>query len=724
MKKFLLFLFAAVSLTVWADDIVISTPNTSLLLTADEGDVPRFLYYGPRLTAAEAAQFRATGAAERTVYPVFGIECMGETALQVCHADGNLSLDMAVTSIDSEETPDASLTYITLRDKVYPFQVKLCYKAMKQSDVIETWTEISHQEKKAVRLQRFDSAYLPIRKNQVWLRHLHGTWSNEAKVTDEPLAPGMKVIKNKDGLRNAHTAHEEGMISLDGTPGARAGRGLGAARCWSGNYELRFDTDDSNYHHFFAGINPDTSERLLAPREVFVTPELALTYSAEGVGGASRNFHRWARLGKLHNGTALRDILLNSWEGVYFGINEEGMDQMMQDIAEMGGELFVMDDGWFATKYQRNNDSYALGDWTVDPQKLPNGIAHLTETAKRLGIKFGIWLEPEMTNTLSELYEKHPNWIVCQNNREPRPGRGGTQLVLDCSNPAVQDFIFETIDRLMTENPDIAYIKWDANANINNYGSRYLTSDRLSHLYVVYHLGLRAVLERIRAKYPDLTIQDCASGGGRANYGLLPYFDEFWVSDDTDPLQRLYMQWGTSLFFPAVAMGQHVSASPNHNSKRATPLKFRFDVAMTGRFGLELQPKDMTDEEKSFSRQCIADYKLIRPIVQQGDLYRLISPYDDRGVSSLMYVSPDKEEAVFFAYKIFHYMYQILPRFTMDGLDPEKHYRLTELNLAGDPIAVDGQVLSGKTLMEHGIELPLQWEYSSRVLKLTAVEQK
>lgn len=723
MKKIIvLCVYLVVTFSVFAKEgeLLITTSNTSLVVSAPVGGELQFIYYGDKITPEEVTQICDAGDAVRCpAYPVFGIECSSEVALQVQHGDGNLSLDMAVTGVSKDEDSEAVFTKITMRDKVYPFEIEVIYKAYKNSDIIETWSEITHSEKNEVRLQQFASAYLPIRKNDVWISHLHGSWANESRVVTEPLQPGMKVIKNKDGVRNSHTDHAEVMISLDGKPQEETGRVIGAALCWGGNFRLRFDTDDSNYHSFFAGINEDASEYVLEANEVFVTPELALTYSENGLGGVSRNFHQWARNGKVYGGEKERDILLNSWEGVYFDISEQGMDQMMGDIADMGGELFVMDDGWFGGKYPRKSDNSSLGDWVVDTNKLPNGIGGLVKIAEKHGIKFGIWVEPEMTNTVSELYEKHPDWIVCQPNREPRPGRGGTQLVLDLSNPEVQDFIYKTVDDLMTGNPDIAYIKWDANMNIVNYGSSYLPANKQSHLYIDYHRGFYQVMQRIRAKYPDLVIQACASGGGRANYGVLPYFDEFWVSDNTEALQRIYMQWGISYFFPAVAMASHVGSSPNHQTKRLMPLKFRFDVAMTGRLGMEMQPKDMTDEEKIFARKAINNYKEIRPVVQQGDLYRLISPYDNKGVASLMYCAPEKDRAVFFAFKTEHYHGQVLPRFRMAGLDANKQYRIVELNAENkESLSIEKQVFSGGFLMSSGIELPLKHEYSSRVLEL------
>ena len=403
------------------------------------------------------------------------------------------------------------------------------------------------------------------------------------------------------------------------------------------------------------------------------------------------------------------------------------MDQMMADIASMGGELFVMDDGWFGGKYPRNNDSSSLGDWVVDSRKLPNGIEGLLADAAKHNIKFGIWLEPEMANTASELFEKHPEWVIESGQRDLVTGRGGTQVVLDLANPEVQDFIFDLVDGLMTKYPEIDYIKWDANMSITNHGSNYLDTSRQSHLYIEYHRGFEKVCQRIRHKYPDLTIQACASGGGRANYGVMPYFDEFWVSDNTDALQRIYMQWGASYFFPAIAMASHISAAPNHQTFRSIPLKYRIDVAMSGRLGMEIQPKNMTDEEKNLCRKAIAEYKEIRPVVQLGDIYRLISPYDNLGVASLMYISRDKTEAVFYWWKTEHFVNQHLPRVKMAGLDPDKTYTVRELNrIDNEPLSFEGKSFSGRYLMNTGLEIPYNHivdyhkknDYSSRVLYL------
>ena len=553
----------------------------------------------------------------RTAYPTFGSPANQLFALQAVHADGNWTTDLTVDQVETTDTGNARQTVITLKDRVYPFTVKLYYKAYNDIDMIETWSEISHTEKKTVVLKRFDSGHFMIRRGDVWISHLHGSWGDEAGVTTEPLTPGIKLIENVDGARNAHADHAEVMFSLDGKPQENEGRVIGAALCWSGNYAIRMATDNNFVHRIFAGIDSETAEYNLAPKEVFATPKLALTYSQEGLSGASRNFHRWARhAGMLCHGDRVRDILLNSWEGVYLDVDEEKMSQMMEDIAAMGGELFVMDDGWFGDKYRRVQDNSSLGDWVVDKKKLPNGLENLVQTAQKNGIKFGIWIEPEAVNSKSELFEKHPEWALQAPDRPLIYGRGGTQLLLDVCNPEVQDFIFGIVDNLLTQHPQIAYIKWDANVELRNYGSTYLPRDKQSHIYIDYHRGLEKIMQRIRAKYPDVVIQACASGGGRANYGVMPYFDEFWVSDNTDALQRIYMQWGSSYFYPSNAMAQHISAAPNHQTGRIIPIKFRCDVAMSGRLGLELQPSKMTEEERAQSTQAIKDYKTVREVIQ------------------------------------------------------------------------------------------------------------
>lgn len=720
MKKLILSLLALIALgvqTLSAKDVFVNTPKTTLMLSVNEGSTPRIHYYGSRIRPAQAQEIYDAMSINYDAYPAFGRDSYDETALSVTHADGNMSTELAITGSRQE----GDLTIISLKDKKYDFFVDLYYKANDKSDVIETWTVIRNGEKKPVKLEQYASGVMTLRQEGAWITHFHGTWGAECQMTEEPLTAGLKTIVNHDGVRNSMNDHAEVMISLDGKPQENSGRVIGAALCWTGNYKLRLETRGKYRHTLVAGIDDLHTAYSLKPGETFQTPELAMTYSEEGKGGVSRAFHRWGRNGKLHNGKALRDILLNSWEGVYMNVNQEVCEQMMDGIKELGGELFVVDDGWFGRKYRRTDDTQGLGDWITDTEKLPNGVPALLKAAEDRGLKFGIWIEPEMTNSKSELFDAHPDWVVAHPTRELSKGRGGTQLVLDMSNPKVQDFVVGIVDNLVKENPHLYYIKWDCNMSMHNYGSSYLSGDKQSHLVIDYHRGLRSALERIRKAHPNLVIQLCSSGGGRVNWGFLPYFDEFWVSDDTDAQQRLFIQWGTSHFFPTLAMAQHVSASPNHQTHRTIPLKFRFDVAMTGRLGMEMKPSDLTDREREYAKKAVAFYKEIRPIIQLGDQYRLVSPYEGNGFCSEMFVTEDKSEAVFFCYKFEHYVDLHTPRWHMAGLDPDATYQLNEFGCTERTHYFEGKTFSGRFLMEMGIDAYLTGQFASRVIRLKKV---
>lgn len=727
--KSIALILMTVALPAMAEKVSVNTKGMSLILDVENGKPAQYLYFGTKLNPNDLQNLKVATDGRMDAYPAYGLNTPAEAALAMRHSDGNLSTALVATGCDVKNEGNASVTTVHLKDPVYNIKVDLKYRAYNDVDMIEAWTEILNGEKGTVTLTTFASAMIPIRRGDVWMSHLSGAWAAEGQLSHEKLQPGEFVIRNNDGTRNSHTDHAEVMFSLDGKGQENAGNVIGAALVYSGNYKLKTVTDDTEYHYFFAGINEQNSEYHLKKGETFKTPALALTYSTQGLSGASRNFHKWGRKYILAHGDKERDILLNSWEGVYFDINQKGMDQMMADIHSMGGELFVMDDGWFGTKYPRVTDNCALGDWVVDTKKLPNGIEGLLNDARKNQVKFGIWIEPEMTNTTSMLYEKHPDWVIKAPKRDAVLGRGGTQLVLDLSNPKVQDFVFGVVDNLLTKYPDIAYIKWDANMAIMNHGSQYLSAADQSHLYIAYHQGFAKVIDRIRAKYKDVVIQCCASGGGRANWGMLRGFDEFWVSDNTDAMQRIYMQYGTSYFFPAIAMASHISAVPNHTVFRTTSLKYRIDVAMSGRLGMEIQPKNMTDEEKALCRKAISEYKEIRPVVQFGDLYRLVSPYDNQGLSSIMYVSEAKDKAVFYWWKLANFYNVHLPRVKMAGLDENKMYKVKELDVIDNkPLDCEGKSYSGKYLMEHGLEMPyvheVDWskknDWSSRVLYLEA----
>lgn len=424
----------------------------------------------------------------------------------------------------------------------------------------------------------------------------------------------------------------------------------------------------------------------------------------------------------MPHGMELSPVLLNSWEGSYFSFTEKTLTDMMDGVAQMGGELFVLDDGWFGHgKYARddkNQDRVGLGDWHVNPEKLPHGMGNLGVEAAKRGLKFGFWVEPEMVNVKSWLAEAHPEWLLREPKRPLVLGRGGTQTVLDYTNPAVRDNIFGQLDAVFGEVKDLAYVKWDSNQHISNPGSTYLDRAHQPNLWFDYTKGLYDVLAKLRAKRPQTWFQACASGGGHADFGFLRYADEFWGSDNSDAVSRVFIQWGESMFYPAKAIAAHVTDVPNHQTRRVTPLKFRFDVAMTGRLGFELHPKNLSAEDLAFAKAAVADYKRIRPIVQLGDLYRLASPYE-HPYSALMYANEQKTRAVVFALGLSNADNSPV-RLVLDGVDPAKTYVVNEINRGARKHGYDKKTVSGRTLREEGLSFTLGHCNDSAVFELVA----
>lgn len=497
-----------------AKDYIISTLNTSLVISASTNENAKYQYYGSRLSEDELLHiYDSRMAFEENSYPVFGLQSMGEQAMSVTHSDGNMSLDLVVEDVKQYATQEGEILEIRMKDRIYPFGLRQMFKAYKETDVISTWVEVDNKGKESITLFRFASVFLPVHRGENWMTHFHGFWGAESTMEEEKLTNGQKVISNKNGLVNTESDNPSFLISTDGKPEEEHGQVIGGTLAWTGNYLIKLDVKNTSLS-VIAGINEENSHYVLDSGHSFVTPEFVMTYSTSGKGGVSRAFHRWARQYKLNQGNRPHDILLNSWEGVYFKVNQKAMDEMMSNFSALGGELFVMDDGWFGNKYPRNAGNSSLGDWDVCKTKLPEGIEGLLKSARRNKIKFGIWIEPEMANTKSELFEKHPDWILRIPHRPLSTGRGNTQVVLDLTNPDVQNFVFSVVDSLMRKYPEIAYMKWDDNCYLMDYGSSYLPANRQSHLYIDYQHGLIKVLKRIRAKYPNLVMQACAGGGG------------------------------------------------------------------------------------------------------------------------------------------------------------------------------------------------------------------
>lgn len=709
----------------------VTTEKTQLVYTVGEDGKLIFRYYGPRLHDVD--QFSRTKGYNRPdcrreanyeAYPAFGMGYVTEPALSMVNADGSLITELVFEGCEQTTEAGVEHTVFTLCDRVQPLRVQLHVEAYQAEDVVAQWAVIENLGRGEVTLQRVYSSFMNFRANAYYLTHFYGTWASEMKCIEERLEPGFKVIESKKGIRTTQSENASFILSLDAPAQENSGRCIGGALAWSGNYKLSFEVDERDHLSLLAGINPFLSAYTLGRGERFETPKMIYTYSAEGQGEVSRNFHDWARKYSLHAGMSERPVLLNSWEGTYFDFDEKVLTDMMDDAAALGIELFVLDDGWFGNKYPRNSDKMGLGDWQVNSRKLPRGLQYLIDHAKSKGLKFGIWIEPEMVNPKSELAERHPDWIVQSPGREQITMRN--QLLLDLTNPAVREFVWKVVDDLLTAHPDIAYIKWDANRHVEQVGSTHLPDDRQTHFWVDYTRGLYSIYQRIREKYPNVMLQACASGGGRVDYGSLQYHDEFWTSDNTDALQRIYMQYATNLIYPPLATASHVSASPGHQTGIITPLKFRFDVAMSGRLGMELQPKNMSETEKAFAREAIVNYKThIRELVTRGDLYRLISPYactNDHAANML--VSKDKSKAVLFAYCTGFNRRGVRPTMHLHGLDAAKHYRLTEINKISPRKSFwgDGEVFDGEYLKEVGVELQIARQYESAVFLIEEVK--
>ena len=697
--------------------ISIETGNTSLVLKVSSRDGRLYQsYFGPRFGSAES--FSQQRNESHLAYATFGTDNLFEPAVRALHNDGNPSLELTYLSHETETIgKDVTLTKIMMKDPQYPFEVTLFYKAFAASDVFEQWTEIKHNEKKPVTIYNYASSMLHFDAERYWLTQFHGDWAEEMKARESELTAGIKILDSKLGTRAHMYQTPVFLLSLNEKADENTGQVLAGTLGWSGNFRFLFEIDEKNSLRVISGINPFASEYLLQPGQVFRTPSMIYTFTGKGMGQASRNLHRWAISNGVLDGTGTRYTLLNNWEATGFNFDEKKLTSVLDDTKKMGLDVFLLDDGWFANKYPRNNDRAGLGDWQENKAKLPNGLGYLVKEADARGVKFGIWIEPEMVNPKSELYETHPDWILKLPNRPEHYFRN--QLVLDLTNPKVQEFVWNVVDGMLTANPGIAFIKWDCNRMMTNMYSTYL-KDKQSHLYIDYVNSLYGVLDRLRAKYPSLPIMLCSGGGGRVDYGALKYFTEFWASDNTDPLERIYMQWGYSYFFPAISVCNHVTSWGKQS------LKFRTDVAMMGKMGYDIEVSEMTENELKFSQDAIANYNRIKDVIYRGDLYRLISPYKENR-AALMYVNQEKTKAVLFSYTLNTRYGETINRVRLKGLDPSVTYTVREINVSDEGrsfmgmrgMQENGRSYTGDYLMNVGLNAGSGTPLTSVVYEIT-----
>lgn len=707
-----------------AEPIRIGTDNIDLILKVGDNGRLYQTYLGPRLLRpADAANLDwpvvagADGSVSRRgweAYGTSGSEDFFEPALAVTHADGNATTYLYFRGVETTRVDGGTHTRVSLADDKYPLSVTLHYVAYDREDVIKTWTEISHKEKKPVTLSRYASAMLYFRSGSYWLTEFASDWAREAQMQSQRLQFGKKIVDTKLGSRAAMVAQPFFELGL-GTPvEEKRGDVLMGTIGWNGNFRFTFEVDNAGNLRVLPSINPYASAYDLRPGETFTTPEFIFTLSRGGTSAGSRNLHDWARRHQVKDGMGRRLTLLNNWENTAFDFDEARLTTLMGEAKDLGVDMFLLDDGWFGNKHPRNADNAGLGDWEANKSKLPGGIGALVKAAADAGVKFGIWIEPEMVNPRSELYEKHPDWVIENPNRETYYYRN--QLVLDLSNPRVQDYVFGVVDKIVSENPGVAYFKWDCNSPITNVYSPYC-ADKQGRHYIDHVRGVESVFARVGEKYPHLPMMLCSGGGGRCDYGSLKHFTEFWPSDNTDPVDRIFIQWGFSQFFPAKVMSAHVTSW-----NRSASVKFRTDVASMGKLGFDIGLHELSADELSFCRQAVANWRAMQPAVMEGDLHRLVSPYDGNH-SAVAYVSKDRAEAALFAFDIFPRFKEPLLPVRLEGLTPDRLYRVEEVNLMpgqAPTLKAHGQVLSGDFLMKVGLDVFTADRMASHVVRLVA----
>lgn len=609
----------------------------------------------------------------------------------------------------AESDSEADTLEIVLCDKLKSLKVVLMYTAYQELDVITRSVKVINESPDRVRLEKVMSASLDYETSDYDFIELPGSWGRERHIERTPLRSGLQSIESRRGA-SSHQLNPFFALAQKGA-NEEYGQVYGFNLVYSGNFTAGAEVDQIFQTRAYIGINGYDFSWLLESGESFQTPEAVLVYSAHGFGEMSRTYHRLYRKrlvrGKYRD--AVRPILANNWEATYFDFNEEKILGLAKEAAELGIELLVLDDGWFG---KRNSDNCSLGDWYVNKEKLPDGIAQLAKKVNDCGIKFGLWFEPEMVSPDSDLYRAHPDWCIHIPGRERTECRH--QLTLDLSREEVCEYIIRTVSGILDE-ANIGYVKWDMNRHMTELGSAGLLPERQKEMPHRYMLGLYHVMEEIVSSHPDVLFESCSGGGGRFDPGMLYYMPQTWTSDDTDAVERLYIQYGTSLAYPISAMGSHVSAVPNHQANRITSLKMRGDVAMSGNFGYELDLMKFTDEEKEEVKKQIAQYKDLRTFIQSGDMYRLKSPFEGNTVA-WQFVSEDGND-IFAAY--FRILCEVNPgisRMKFTALDPDAVYE----------IVGEGKRYSGDELMEVGILVDFWGDFQSRTwrLKRTGVQKK
>lgn len=592
-------------------------------------------------------------------------------------------------AVYAEQDAEADTLELELLDRVSGLTIYLSYTVMNAFDAITRSVSFRNDSKENITLLKAMSASVDMNHSRYDLLHLHGAWARERHVQRRRLSPGMQGIESRRGS-SSHN-HNPFLALLSEGAGEEHGEVYGFSLVYSGSFSAQVEVDQYETARVTMGLNPFDFSWLLEPGQSFQTPEAVMVFSAEGLGGMSRRYHKMyrTRLSRGQFRDATRPVLVNNWEATYFNFNADKIEQIASAGRDLGIELFVLDDGWFG---KRNNDTTSLGDWVVDKNKLPEGLEDLVKRVRDLDMQFGLWFEPEMVSPDSDLYRQHPDWCLHVEGRRRTEGR--QQLILDFSRQEVGDAVADMVRSILRSAP-ITYVKWDMNRNMTEIGSAALPPERQRETAHRYMLGLYRVMEQLTTEFPHILFESCSGGGGRYDPGMLYYMPQTWTSDNSDAVSRLKIQYGTSLVYPLSSMGAHVSAVPNHQVHRNTSLRTRGHAAMSGNFGYELDLTVFSEQEKEEVREQVKLYKEIRHLVQFGDFYRLRNPFEGNEAAWTI-VSEDRSEAVLYYFRILSEANEPIVWLRTAGLDPEGDYRCID----------DGNIYGGDRLMNAGLAIP------------------
>lgn len=604
-----------------------------------------------------------------------------------------------------EQDSEAETLEITLRDSLIGLKVIICYTAFTQFDAITRSVRFINEGAAPLKLLRVLSASVDFPHNRFNMLDLAGSWSRERHMQLRPLMKGTQSVESRRGSSSHHHNPFIALLAKDATEDY--GDVYGFNLVYSGSFVAQAEVDQFDTTRVSIGINPFDFSWHLDTGETFQTPEAVLVYSSQGLGSMSRTYHKLYRSricrGKFRDEP--RPVLVNNWEATYFDFTAKKIEAIAKVGKELGIELFVLDDGWFG---KRNDDRSSLGDWFVNREKLPMGLEDLVERVRKLDLQFGLWFEPEMISPDSDLYRSHPDW--CLHVPERARSLGRNQLILDLSRQDVCDAVIKMVSDILSSAP-ISYVKWDMNRNMSEIGSALLPPHRQRETAHRYMLGLYRVMETITTTFPHVLFESCSGGGGRFDPGILYYMPQTWTSDNTDAVERLKIQYGTSIVYPVSSMGAHVSASPNHQIGRSTSLKMRGDIAMSGNFGYELDLSQFSNGEMELAKQQVALYKEIRKLVQFGDYYRLLNPFEGNE-AAWMFVSEDQNEAMVVYSRVLAVPHEPFETLQLKGLDANADYVVVET----------GKQLGGDELMYRGIDIPLlQGDFQSWLFRLKRV---